>query len=356
MHGILKRSSKLALVLLLMLSALASSAQKASDSTQSPQPKPSPLTPPIDQRPLPTPTESDSDVLRVETDLVDTVFTAVDKDRHFVTEINQEDIGVYENGVEQQISLFERETDRPLTLVILVDTSKSQEVSLPREKKAAAAFIKSVVNPEKDGAAIVSFTGQPKIEQGLTNHVSQLLRAIEKLEVLFPPENPGCNEYRPVQEDPRCWTSIWDSVWATAAELLGRTRAGNRRAIILITDGDDTSSTIKQQDAIEEAVKNNVVVYGIGIGEGYPFDKKAIRKVSEKTGGRGFFPRDDAELMAAFTQIQQELRSQYVVAYTPKDRVRDGSYRQVKIDIVNPALKKRKLTLMYRKGYYAQKK
>ncbi|HKZ77637.1 MAG TPA: VWA domain-containing protein [Pyrinomonadaceae bacterium] len=351
MHGILKLSSKL--ILLLTLFAVASSGQKPSTSTQSPVSKPPP--PPSDQSLLQTPPEAESDVLRVETDLVDTLFTAVDKDRRFVTDIAQDDIRISENGVEQEISSFERETDRPLTLVILVDTSKSQEVSLPREKKAASAFIKSVVNPEKDRAAIVSFTGEPKIEQPLTNQISKLLAAIEKLEVAFPPDNPGCEEYRVVQEDPRCWTSIWDSIWATASQVLGQTRAGNRRAIILITDGDDTSSTIKQQDAIEEAVKNNVVVYGIGIGEDYPFDKKAIKKVSESTGGRGFFPRDDGELVAAFSQIQQELRSQYVVAYTPKNRVRDGSYRQIKIDIANPALKKRKLTLLYRKGYYARK-
>lgn len=350
MHDIRKLSAEVFLLSLLTVSTSLSSAQQPSDSTPPPPP------PPEVQNRIQTPAISDSDVLRVETDLVDTLFTAVDKDRRFVTDLTQEDIRVSENGVEQQLSLFERETDRPLTLVILVDTSKSQELTLPQEKKAASAFIKAVVNPEKDRAAIVSFTGKPQIEQGLTNQISNLLTAIDKLEVVFPPDNAGCEEYRPVQEDPRCWTSIWDSVWATSAELLGQTRAGNRRAIILITDGDDTSSTVKQEDAIAEAVKNNTVVYGIGVaGKDYPFDKKAIRKISERTGGRAFIPKDDTELNATFTQIQQELRSQYVVGYTPKNRVRDGSYRQVQIEVVNPALKKRKLSLLYRKGYYAGK-
>ena len=124
-----------------------------------------------------------------------------------------------------------------------------------------------------------------------------------------------------------------------------------------LTDGDDTSSTTKKQEAIDFAVKNNVVIYSIGIGDPSEFkiDSKALRNVSEKTGGRAFFPADKSELDAAFAQIQQELRSQYLITYQPANRKRDGSYRQVKIEIVNPDLRKQKMRLLYRQGYYARK-
>ena len=301
--------------------------------------------------------EGEPEVIRVETNLVNTVFTAVDRDRHFITTLRANDLRIYENDAPQTISLFERETDRPLTLVILVDTSKSQERTLPDEKKAAKAFIRAVVRPEKDRVAVVSFTGVPKIEQQLTDNVSKVNLAIDKLRILLPANNPSCVEERPVQEDPLCWTSIWDSVWHTASEVLKQSSEDARRAVILLSDGDDTSSTIKRQDAIDAALKNNVAVYSIGIGdpELYKVEQDSLRKVSDRTGGRAFFPRDDSELSKAFTQIQEELRSQYVVAYSPQNKLRDGSHRRIKMEIINPELRRQKLQLIYREGYYAPK-
>lgn len=297
------------------------------------------------------------EVVRVETNLVNTVFTAVDRDRHFITTLKADDLRIYENDTPQTISLFERETDRPLTLVILVDTSKSQERTLPDEKKAAKAFVRSVVRPEKDKVAVVSFTGVPRVEQQLTENASRLNRAIDNLRVELPANNPNCEEERPAQEDPLCWTSIWDSVWESASEVLGKGDENSRRAVILLSDGDDTSSTIKRQDAIDAAVKNNVAVYSIGIGdpELYKVEQDSLRKISDRTGGRAFFPRDEVELGRAFAQIQEELRSQYVVAYSPQNKLRDGSHRRIKMEIVNPELRKQKLQLIYRQGYYAPK-
>jgi VWFA-related protein len=296
-------------------------------------------------------------VLKIDTDLVNTVFTAVDRDRHFVTTLRSSDLRIYENDIPHEISLFERETDRPLTLVILVDTSKSQERTLPDEKNAAKAFIRSVVRPEKDKVAVVSFTGRPRVDQQLTENVARLNRAIDFLRVEFPANNPNCDEERPVQEDPLCWTSIWDAVWASANEVLSHAAENSRRAVILVSDGDDTSSTIRRQDAIDSAVKNNVAVYSIGIGdpEFYKVEKDSLRKISDRTGGRAFFPRDENELQAAFGQIQEELRSQYVIGYSPKNKARDGSHRRIKMEIVNPELRKQNLQLIYRQGYYAPK-
>ena len=299
----------------------------------------------------------DPEVVRVDTELVSTIFTAVDRDNHFITSLQPDDVRIFEDETQQEISLFERETERPLSVVILVDTSKSQERTLKDEKIAAEAFMRSVMQPAKDRVAVVSFTGKPTIEEHLTNNLARLKGAVKRLRVEVPRDNATCEEEKSVQEDPLCWTSIWDSVWASTNEVLINTGEDSRRAIILLSDGDDTSSTIERQEAIESAVKNNVVVYSIGIGdpESYKVEQDTLSKLSNRTGGRAFFPQSNLELQAAFAQVQEELRSQYVVAYSPKNKARDGSYRQVKISIVNPELRKRGLRLLYRQGYYGRK-
>jgi VWFA-related protein len=144
-----------------------------------------------------------------------------------------------------------------------------------------------------------------------------------------------------------------------AIESLSKTPEGSRRAIVLLTDGDDTRSKIKKQDVIDFAVKSDVVIYSIGIRDAsFPeghMDEGALRKVSDRTGGRAFFPARASELQASFSQIDQELRSQYLIAYSPTNKDRDGSYRRVKIEVVNPELRKNKAQLLYRQGYYARK-
>ncbi len=313
-----------------------------------------PVKPQTESLPTATP-ESQDEVVRVETDLVTTLFTAIDRDRRFVKTLRCEDLQVLEDGVEQEIALFEHETDRPLSLVVLVDTSRSQERTLPDEKKAAKLFIEAVVRRAKDRVAVVSFTGVPKVELTPTDDVAAIKSAIERMEVKLPEE--GCLTDILVQEDPRCYTSIWDSVTASTTALARSHRKGTRLAIILLTDGDDTSSRSVVDDAIKVSIANDVTVYSIGIGdpERYKIRKGGITKLSEKSGGRAFFPNDETELASAFVQIQDELRSQYVVAYSPMNRVRDGSYRKVKLEVVNRELRNRKLKLLHRQGYYAKK-
>ncbi len=354
----LSKSKLMSVIALTMLAAIISAAIYAQTNSQQNQRRPRTVS---SKQPNTIPDsvreESEPEVVRVDTNLVNTVFTAVDRDRRFITSLRASDLRIFENDALQTISLFERETDRPLTLVILVDTSKSQERTLPEEKKAARAFIRAVVRPDKDKVAVLSFTGVPRVEQQLTENVSKLNRAIDQLRVELPGNNPNCDQERPVQEDPLCWTSIWDSVWESASEVLGQGDENSRRAIILLSDGDDTSSTIKRRDAIDAAVKNNVAVYSIGIGdpELYKVERDSLRKISDPTGGRAFFPRDEVELGRVFAQIQEELRSQYVIAYSPQNKLRDGSHRRIKMEIVNPELREQKLQLIYRQGYYAPK-
>src|SRR6266487_1395455 len=150
------------------------------------------------QNPAPNPTlqhlpkqdevkAQDSDVVRVDTNLVNVFFTAVDRNRRFVTALKPEDISVTEDGVAQEIFTFQRETDRPLSLAILIDVSASQQQTLPDEKAAARAFVNTVIRSGKDEVAIISFTGEATLEQGLTGRIESLQRAIEQVEVVLPP-------------------------------------------------------------------------------------------------------------------------------------------------------------------------
>lgn len=305
-----------------------------------------------------TQSTSEDDVVRVDTDLANILLTAIDKDKRFITTLRKEDVRVFEDNQPQEISDFERETDLPLTLAILIDTSRSQEQVLADEKADARRFIDSVIHPDKDQAAIISFTGEAVLQQTLTGDLEKLRRAAENVIIEIPYGDPRCEENVTVEREPKCWTGVWDAIWVTVNEVLSQTPQHTRRAIILLSDGDDTSSQTDKQEAIDLAVKNDVVIYSIGIhdkdAEG-KLARGALSKVSEKTGGRVFLPQNKAELDAAFAQIQQELRSQYLISYTPSNRKRDGTFRQVKIEITNPELRKEKLRLLYRQGYYAKK-
>lgn len=325
---------------------------------------------PIQSTPRPTPTpppdrsaDPEAEVVRVETNLVNTLFTAIDKERHFITSLRASDIQIFENDSPQAISLFERETERPLSLAILIDTSESQRGVLASEKTAATVFVDSVIRPEKDRAAVVSFTGVPKIEQEPTNDLRKLHQGIERVKIEYSAETErriaNGEDPPPKEDDPSGYTGIWNTMWMSMEDLLSKTPEGTRRAIVLLSDGDDTFSKIKKQDVIDFAVKSDVVIYAIGIRDaGFPdgkLDSGALRKVSDRTGGRAFFPTQLSELQSAFSQIDQELRSQYLIAYSPTNKTRDGSYRRIRIEVINPELRKNKPQLLYRQGYYARK-
>jgi VWFA-related protein len=142
----------------------------------------------------------------------------------------------------------------------------------------------------------------------------------------------------------------------TSDEVLSNTSDKTRRAIILLTDGEDTSSQKKMEDAVERAIKADSVVYSIGIGDSYRngVDQGVLRKISERTGGRAFFPRNEEDLRAAFAQIQLELRSQYLIAYSPTNKKRDSTYRRISIELANTDLQRDKLKLSYRQGYFSK--
>ncbi|MCA1620040.1 MAG: VWA domain-containing protein [Acidobacteria bacterium] len=325
-------------------------------------------TAPPPQRPAPPPQRpdvplDDEDVERVETDLTNVLFTAVDKNKRFVTALKQEDIRVLEDGVPQQVFTFQRETDRPLSLAILIDVSASQERTLPEEKSAAQRFVDTVIRQQKDEVAVLSFTGEATLEQGLTGSVARIRRAIDKVEFTPPsgyvgggilvgtPPISGDNQSRAAS------TAIWDAIWVTSREVLAESSDKTRRAIILLSDGVDTSSRLKMSEAVDSALKADAIIYAVGIGDSFSFDgvdEGSMRKIAERTGGRAYFPRNEDDLRVAFAQIQEELRSQYLIAYSPSNKSKDGSFRKVQIEVANPELKKQNLRLTYRQGYFAR--
>ena len=322
-----------------------------------PAPSPTPTATPKEET-----TQDSDDVIRVETNLTSIFFTAADSNKRFIDNLKKEDVRILEDGQPQEIFTFQQNLDLPLSVAILIDTSLSEERTLPDEKAAARSFLEDVMRPEKDEAAIISFTGEVTLEQGFTGNIERLRRAIDRVEFVPPsgyvgggvvvgtPPISGTNQNLTTS------TAIWDAVWVTSNDLLAISADNTRRTIILLTDGQNTSGQMKMHEAIERAQKADALIYAVGVGDSYQggVDEGSLKRITEQTGGRAYFPRNERELRSAFAQIQRDLREQYLVAYSPSNKARDGSYRRIEIEIVDPELRKQKLKLNYRPGYFAK--
>ena len=308
------------------------------------------------------PVTDDDEVIKVDTDVVNVLFTAQDRNRRLLTSLKQEDVKIFEDGKPQVIAAFSRQVDLPLSLAILIDVSASQERTLPEEKAAAISFLETVVRPAKDEVSVISFTGESTLEQGMTNNLARLRRAVERVRFIPPSGYIGGGVIAgtpPISGDNGRAvgsTAIWDAVWVTSDEILGPAPERTRRAIILLTDGVNTYGKKKLDDAVQAALKSEAIIYSVGIGDNFysGVDKGTLNKISERTGGRAYFPRDERELRDAFAQIQEEMRSQYLLAYEPSNQARDGSYRKIEIQLVNPQLAKDKIKVTHRQGYFAK--
>ena len=307
-------------------------------------------------------TADQDDVIRTETDVTNLPFTAMDKQRRFITTLTAEDVKVFEDGVPQELFTFQRETDRPLAIAFLIDVSRSQESTLPDEKAAARLFIEKVIQSSKDQVAIIPFTGLAYLEQGMTRDLLSVYRVLQRVEVAVPaylgagrpltgiPTGPGL--LAPPDEGT---TAIWDAVALTSNNVLSNSQGLRRRAIILLTDGIDTASRLMQKEAINRTLAAEAVIYTIGIGSKRDgVDKDTLKELSQRTGGRAFFPDKKVDLNAVFTEIERELRTQYLIAYSSTNKKRDGAYRRINIELTNPELKKEKLEIRHRPGYYAK--
>jgi len=308
-------------------------------------------------------TVDQEDVVRVESDVTNLPFTVTDKQHRFVTTLQAQDVRVLEDGVPQTLFTFQRETDRPLAIAFLIDVSVSQDATLPDEKAAARSFIENVIKSNRDLVAILPFTGSAYLEQGLTRDVLSVYRVLERVEVAEPaylgtgrpltgiPTGP-----RLAATPPEGSTAIWDAVALTSSNVLSQAAGLRRRAIILLTDGIDTTSRLPLKEAANRALAAETVIYTIGIGnnklEGVYHDP--LKEIAERTGGRAFFPDKKFDLNSAFAEIERELRTQYLLAYSSTNKKRDGSYRKITIEITNPDLRKQNLQLRHRPGYFAK--
>jgi len=305
-----------------------------------------------DKKPAADEGAQDDQPLKLGTQLVTVPFNVTDRTNRYVNDLSKADLEVLEDNKPQEVFSFERQTELAITIAMLIDISGSEEYSLPMEKAAGRRFFERVLRPRKDLGAVVTFEGEATLIQGLTGDAPKLQRALDEIRIAVPAASVrGVGGTPPINGDSRAGsTAIWDAVYSVSTDLLHR-EAG-RRVIILITDGMDTSSTVKFRDAIQRTWRSEVIVYAIGIGDpAFGVSTGDLKKITTETGGRAFFPRNEEDLDRAFAQIDEDLRSQYVVAYTPANGAKDGSFRTIQLRVKN----RKELNVRHRRGYFAPK-
>lgn len=284
--------------------------------------------------------------LKVEVDVVQVLATVKDSKGHLINDLNKEDFAIYEDGQAQQIRYFSRETALPLTLGILVDTSVSQERVLGIEQEAASGFLSRVLR-SKDLAFVISFDINVDLLHDFTNQVSALDYAIRRTRINAP------SSMGPISRGPR-GTRLYDAVYLASNDKL-KSEVG-RKAIILLTDGEDAGSDLRLKDAIEAAQRADTIVYAIAVidREFYFYHRAGfggdavLKKMTEETGGRVIFVSRGKDLDRAFQEIADELRSQYSLGYTPTNSHHDGTFRKLKIKLARDGMH-----VQARQGYYA---
>ena len=290
--------------------------------------------------------------IKVDVDLVNVLCTVHGKNNALIGGLEKGDFHLFEDAKEQEIKYFTRETDLPLTIGLLVDVSGSQERLIDTEHRAASAFFRSVLRP-KDLAFIISFGKDSELLQDSTSSPALLEDGLKQLRLNVPVGglHPGPV---PTQQN-QAGTVLWDAVYLAANERL-KSEAG-RKVIVVITDGVDTGSRMTREQAIREAQLADTVVYSIdysdpaAYGGGFVFGgggEGDLKKMSDETGGRVFKVDRKNSLDDIFKQIQEEMRSQYAIAYSPTNPKKDGSYRKLDFKMSNKDYK-----VQARKGYYA---
>ena len=314
---------------------------------------PSPDAPP--QGPAGDPNQDDQqqplETLKVNVNLVSLYFTVHDKHGALIPHLTKDDFNILEDKAPQKIKNFTAENDQPLTLGILLDTSGSQQNVLPLEQQAGSAFLARVLR-SKDEAFLISFDVNLDLLADYTNNAHALARAMDKAEI-----NVGTGGMGGMPSGTPKGTLLYDAVYSATHEKLQQETG--RKALIVLTDGEDQGSVQKIQGAIEAAQKANAIIYvllcadrgfyGRGVYTmGYSGDAY-MRKMAEETGGRVIDVGNNGKKMEnAFAQIEEELRTQYVASYTPTNAKLDGSYRKIDIECKGDGLK-----AQARKGYYA---
>jgi VWFA-related protein len=316
------------------------------------QEAPSPSGPPpaSDAAPVPQ-NDTDAPTLNVNVNLVNLYFSARDKDG-FITNLVKNDCAITEDKTPQTIKNFTQEKNLPLTIGILLDTSGSQMNVLPIEQDSGATFLRDVLTP-KDEAFLISFDINVDLLADYTNRASDIARALKKAQI-----NTGAGtEYITGNGEPR-GTLLYDAVYLAANDKL-RQEAG-RKIIVMLTDGGDQGSQETLKTATEAAQKANAIIYVILIADRQFYSNggfginladsgaRDMQKLASDTGGRVInVGHDGRKLEDAFQQIQDELRTQYLLSYTPTNDKADGTFRKISLSCGKD------LRIQTRNGYYA---
>ena len=282
-----------------------------------------------------TPATSDDGIIRVITTRVNMLFTVTDKRGRFVTDLTRSDFSILENKKPQEIREFTAETDLPLRLAILIDTSASVTDRFHFQQEAATNFINSVIRGE-DKAIVVSFDTAAELAADLTGDTRVLEKAVRGL-------RPGGG------------TALYDAIFFACKEKLMQDQPMYkfRRAMVILSDGDDNQSQHSRDQALEMAQRADTVIYTISTNTSHNESDgdKIMKYFAEQTGGASFFPFQANDLNQSFENIANELRHQYNLFYAPNPLVNDGQYHHVLIKVKN----RKDLIVRARKGYYARK-
>jgi VWFA-related protein len=297
-----------------------------------------------------------TETLKVNVNVVQLFFNVKDKHGALIPNLTKDDFEIFEDTKPQTIKYFTPETNLPLTLGMMIDSSGSQRNVIEMEKEVGGAFLKQVLT-DKDEAYVISFDISVDLLQDFTRDVHRLQAALNKAKVNvdFTSGIPGMGG-GPVPQQNSPGTLLYDAVYLSAHDMLSK--EVGRKAMILLTDGQDEGSRLKIQDAIEAAQKADAIVYVLlcadrgfygNFGMGYSGEGD-MRKLTEQTGGRVINVGNKFDkLKEAFNQIAAELRSQYNIGYVPTNTKQDGTYR--KLEIKN----KQNYKIQARAGYYAGK-
>jgi VWFA-related protein len=329
-------------------------AQQAKPQTETPadSAKPEPATPapqpaaesptvesrkpdtPTSDKPTPPPDES-ATTIRTFVNEVNVVFTVTDKHGRYVKDLKKDDFRVIDDSrPANEIRSFHSENDLPLQVGLLVDASNSVRDRFKFEQEAAIEFLNQTVRPKSDKAFVVGFDVTPEVTQDFTDNTEALSHGVREL-------RPGGG------------TAMYDALYfACRDKLLKQNQSGPvRKAIILLSDGDDNQSHVTREESIEMAQRAEVIVYTIStnITGTRRSGDKVLERIADATGGRAFFPFQLNDVANAFTEIQDELRSQYALSYKPADFRADGRFHTIEILAQN----KKGLKVRSRHGYYA---
>jgi Ca-activated chloride channel family protein len=266
--------------------------------------------------------------------------TVTDKNNRFIVDLKETDFEIAEDKTPQAIVSFQPQSNLPLDLAVLMDTSTSVKPKLKFEKDAALTFLETMLKSSQDRALFATFDSQVELHQDFTNSLDLLTQAINKVKA-------------------QGGTKMYDAIYRICEEKTMTRTLGRRYAIVVITDGADTESERNLKDAIDIAQRSETTVYVIGTESGGFLgaqlglvdrkEDKDLKRLAEDTGGRAFFTADMAELGKSFDGIARELRSQYLIAYEPTNANYDGKYRQVEVKLP----KHKDLRTRTKKGYTA---